>query len=86
MLKPNFWSWDKAEKGKKVALVAIDNVQHTLDGVITEVRRNKRCRWIDGKPVKSTGVASVTIQCSNGEEITVTRTNPQYQIVQTVQK
>lgn len=82
MRKFEFWSWDKAVEGMKVVLVDVDNVQHTLDGVITEVRRNKRCRWIDGKPIKSTGIASVTIQCSNGEEVTVTRINPQYQIVQ----
>ena len=76
-----FWSWDKASKGMEVALVEIDNIQHTLDGVISEVKISKRCRMIDGKPVKSTGVASVSIKCSNGEEITVTRINPQYQII-----
>ena len=36
---------------------------------------------VDGKPIKSNNVYSVTILCDDGQEIIVKRSEPQYQII-----
>ena len=83
MRKWKFWSWDQARRGKKVALVDIQNIRNVLNGTIVSIERNKRCLIIDGKPVRSTGVNNVTVECENGERIKLIREdpNPKYQIV-----
>jgi len=81
MLGKKWWSWEKAVEGMQVLLVNLDDIQLTIKGVVTDVKRSNKTRMIDGKPVKSTNVDSVTILCSDGQEITVKRNEPQYQII-----
>ena len=76
-----FWSWDKAMEGMQVFLVDPKKIQLAISGVVSDVKRSNKCQLIDGKPVKSTRVVSVTIECAEGEKMTVTRSNPQYQII-----
>ena len=81
MQGPKWWSWEKAVKGMQVLLVNQDNPQFTAHGIVTEVKRSNKSRMIDGKPVKSTNVDGVTILCGDGKEITVKRSESQYQVI-----
>ena len=81
MLCKKWWSWDKAAKGMRVLLVDLDNIQFTLKGIVTDVKARNKSKMVDGKPVKSNNVDSVTILCDNGQEIIIKRSEPQYQII-----
>lgn len=81
MLNLKVWSWDKAVEGTQVYLVKPDNIQSPTRGVVGEIKRSNRCRMVDGKPIKSTRVVSVIIECNDGKRIEVIRANPQYQII-----
>lgn len=81
MLAKKWWSWEKAVEGMQVLLVNLDDIQLTAKGTVTDVKRSNKTRMVDGKPVKSTNVDSVTILCDDGQEITIKRSEPQYQII-----
>ncbi len=81
MQKRKLWNWDRAVKGMRVQLVNLSNIQLVTEGVISDVKRSNGRLMIDGKPVQSSNVKSVTVSCEDGQEITVTRAgDPQYQI------
>lgn len=81
MRKFNFWFWDKAMEGTQVYLVDPNNIQSAISGVVSNVERSNKYRLIDGKPVRSDRVVSVTIKCTDGKEITVAKGKSPYQIM-----
>ncbi len=82
MRKLRLWNWDRAIEGMRVQIVKLDNIQLVTEGIISDVKRSNGRLMIDGKPVQSQRVESVTVSCDDGQEITVTRaSNPQYQIL-----
>lgn len=82
MRRRKYWIWNKATEGMRVFLVDLSDIPLvSKEGIVMNVTQSDRCQMIDGKPVKSTQVASVTIECNDGEKIEVTRANKQYQII-----
>ena len=79
MLYKKQWEWNKAVQGMRVLVVDIRNVK-TTNGVIKEIKRSNKRRMVDGRPIRSSQVASVTILCDDGSEIVAERDNHQYQI------
>lgn len=83
MLKDlKIWSWDRATTGMRVIVARLDKFK-SFNGTIVEVKKKDRCRMIDGKPVRSSKVVSVTVELDCGIEIEVIRgeKNPKYQIM-----
>lgn len=77
-----FWMWENATEGMQVYLINNNAKNYEyISGVVSEVHRVGKFRTIDGKLVNVTRVAWVTIKCANGKEITVKKSNPQYQII-----
>ena len=79
MLYKKQWDWNKAEEGMNVLVEDLWNADIT-NGVVKEIKRSGKCRMVDGKPVKSAHVESVTILSDDGLEIIAERDNRRYLI------
>lgn len=79
MPKKKQWNWDKAVEGMQVLVENHWNAKN-INGVVRKIDKSSKCRMIDGRPVKSIQVASVTILCDDGQEIIAVRDNNQYQV------
>lgn len=73
------WDWDKATEGMRVLLEDLGNGDVT-NGIVKEIKRSNKCRMVDGKPVRSTHVDSVTILCDDGSEIVAVKDMCQYRV------
>lgn len=79
-----FWMWENATEGMDVYLLDRENDNHELiKGMIIEVGREVKIRFIDGKPVSNSKVKYVVIMIEGGKKITVLRSRnmQQYQIL-----
>lgn len=79
MLRKQQWNWDNAVEGMRVEVVNLHSSEIN-NGIVCDVKRSDKCRFIDGKPVKSSQVVSMTISCDDGLEIIAMKDNIQYQI------
>lgn len=79
MRQSKYWNWDKATEGMQAYLVHGIR-ESVIMGTVVDVKKSDMCRMVDGKPVKSTRVVSVTFECDDAERIEVERANPEYKI------
>lgn len=79
MLRKPQWNWDNAVEGMRVEVVNLYRSE-TNKGIVSDVKRSDKCRLIDGRPVKSSQVVSMTISCDDGSKIIAMKDNSQYQI------
>ena len=68
MLYKKQWNWDNAAEGMRVMVKDLQKDEAT-NGVVKEIKRCNKGRMVDGKPIRSTHVDSVTILCDDGFEI-----------------
>ena len=71
-MRGSMMNLDSLSEGMQITLYAVGKAE-TISGVVSYVER--KGRFIDGKPVRSRHVDSVTVKTDNGSDILIKRTD-----------